>query len=480
MPMSETAPLLSRPTIAFPTISDALLRLDEHVDRAYIEDLCPRDVADICSGIAFRLVVLLQLRRRKLRPKPSSDIWNHWTEMTANESDINRIDEQILNAWDLFLNEYRTAAEIERVLWTSFPANAESSSEVRVVDLLDAHCPSELICHKVFILSIVNRWKHGPCPEVPPELDSVSRISLRYDAMCTPRVLHCVDLVAHLSYFGLLVSYVMHPPYEPTDSDTGVEYIGSRKILLMVFSLSILFRPWTVFKIPTIILLIIFAIHLPAVPFAGSVGFDILLLCFVCHALQFHFPIVPSPLFLFKVHRSLPFAAFLAHGFYNIILPITLFFLPIFVLGTTWLSIALAETFFAPSSLLSFIPTPIQTRTTVLYMFFTLLVATTCSLFIFAVQGRGLDSDAAGWDAYSSKVGRTARASFARAVITYSSPYTFPAPFSLLQAVLISGPSFAAKCLGLALPFAQAEKLLWRISVGPLGFLCGLVMMLFP
>jgi len=219
---------------------------------------------------------------------------------------------------------------------------------------------------------------------------------------------------------------------------------------------------------------------LPAVPFASDVSFNFLLLAFVFHTFQLHFSSPPSPLYLFKVHHSLPFAHFLAHGFYRIIFPLALFFVPIFILGTSWLSMALADTFFTDPSFIALIPTPMQTRTTVLFMFFALIAAISCSLFIFVVQGRHLDHDTSGWDAYSSAVGLAARASFVRTVISYSSPYTFPAPFSLLQAVLITGPSFALNHLGFRLSFTQAEKILWRLTVGPVGGICAVVVALLP
>ncbi|KAJ7460563.1 hypothetical protein FB451DRAFT_1269496 [Mycena latifolia] len=465
---SETSPLLSRePTHSFPNISGALARLGDRVDRPALEELCPRDL-NICTETAFCLNVLLKLRTRKLRQKPPSDVWNHWAQMAANQNDVRQLNEQIINTWDLFLDDYRTTAEIEQVLWTSFPSEDETHGS-RVVDLLNADCPSQLICHDVVVLSLVNLWKHGPSREAVARTNSTSGIGLRYDAICTPRVLHAIDLATHLTHFGLLVSYVLHPPYEPIISRSGLDYIGPREILLMLFSSSILTRPWTMFNIPFAVTLLMFLFNLPAVPFAGSVSFDILLLSFAFHAFQFHFPLPPSPLFVFKMHRTLPFAGFLTHGV---------------LLVVYWLSMALSDTFFAPSGLIdlsSLIPTPMETRTTVLFMFFAVLVVILGSLFIFVVQGRGLDASASGWDAYSASVGRDARASFARAIISYSSPYTFPAPFSLLQAVLIRGPSFVlVNCLGFQLPFSQAEKILWRICVAPLGLVFGLVMLPLP
>ncbi|KAJ7743167.1 hypothetical protein B0H16DRAFT_1015877 [Mycena metata] len=482
MLISETTPLLSQPlATSFPNISDAVARLGEHVDRVSIADICPGETGDVCGETAFYLVVLLQLRAQKLKPKALSDVWNQWTETALNESDIQQLNERIINAWVLFLDEYRTTAEIEQVLWTSFLISDHSARRVRVVDLLTADAPSELIRHDVVMLSLVNMWKHGPSRDVASQEISPSPIGLRYDAICTPRVLHFMDLAAYLSYFGLLVSYVMQPPFEPTISQSRFHYVGAREILLMVFSSSILLRPWTIFNLPFAITLLMFLISLPAVPFAGSASFNILLICFIFHAFQFHFPRSPSPLFVFKVRHSLPFARFLTHGFYRIILPLTVFFLPIFVLGTSWLSMALAETFFVPPSLLdTLIPTPMETRTTVLFIFFALLVTVCCSLFIFVVLGRTLDPAASGWDSYSSAVGRTARASFVRAVISYSSPYTFPAPLSLLHAIFIWGPSAILPRVGIQLPFAQAEKLLWRITVGPIGLIAASILYFLP
>ncbi|KAJ7623419.1 hypothetical protein FB45DRAFT_752107 [Roridomyces roridus] len=378
----------------------------------------------------------------------------------------------------MFLDRYRTTAEIERVLWTPFPVDNTSSRTVCVVDLLNDNCPSQLICHEVVMLSLTNLWKHGPARE---NFARATGLSHRYDTVCTPRILHAMDLSAHLAYFGLLVSYVMHPPSQPVISHDGLEHVGPREILLMLLAASALTRPRLLFNIPFAITLLLFLASLPAVPFAGTFSFSVLLLCFAFHAFQLHFPGVPSPLFLLTVHHSLPFGGFLASGFVNIVYPLLLYFAPIGFLATYWLSLALADTFFMPPSS-HFSPTPIETRTTVLMMFFAMCFAVFCSLFIFVVQGRALDDNkVTPWDIYSPRIGRDARVSFLRATIAYGrAPYTFPAPFSLLQMVLVTGPSFVLGRLGFRLPFARAERLLWRILVGPVGLLFALVMLPLP
>jgi hypothetical protein len=141
MPPLETSPLLRRllsqepsnmpHSEFFPSVSHTLLRLGNRVDRVSVEDICPRTLADVCSETAFRLVVLLELRARKLRHKPDSDIWNRWAEKTATAREGDQLNEQIINTWLLFLDEYRTPTEIEQVLWTSFLVNDDSARRVR-------------------------------------------------------------------------------------------------------------------------------------------------------------------------------------------------------------------------------------------------------------------------------------------------------------------------------------------------------------
>ncbi|KAJ6625011.1 hypothetical protein B0H10DRAFT_2005340 [Mycena sp. CBHHK59/15] len=460
MPASETSPLLDRESSqTFPDISGVLSRLGDRVDRVSVEEFCPRGVGDVCKETAFRLIVLLQSRAR-LRQQPSSDIWNHWAQTKANAAELDRLSEQVNNVWVSFLDEYRTTGEIEQVLWTPFNVS-QGGRTVRVVDLLDADCPSELIAHDLIILSLANLWKHGPSPD-----ETVLRPA------CTPRVLHAIDLATHLAYFGLLVSYVMHPPSRPIIFRAILEYVGPREILLMVFSSSIFVRSWTLFNAPFVITLLMFLSCLPSVPFPENASFNVLLLCLALHILQFHLPRAPSPLFLFKPYHTLPFAVFLAKGFSRLIFPIA----PISSRCSFW-------TFFTTPTLTIFTllaPTPMQTRTTVLFGFSGLIVAIGCSLFIFAVYGRGLDTPVSQWDTYSSTVGRKARVAFVRTVVSYATPYTFPAPFSLLQAVLISWPSFVFTRLGFRLPFAQAEKVLWRMFVGPVGLLFAVIMLLMP
>ncbi|KAF7370809.1 hypothetical protein MSAN_00714400 [Mycena sanguinolenta] len=464
MPPLETSPLLGRQPVPngtlpepFPSVSATLLRLGNRIDRISIDGVCPRS-ADVCSESAFRLVVLLELRTRILRRKPNPDIWNRWTDKAAIADDVHQLNEQVASAWVLFLDEYRSPQEIEQVLWTSFLVNDDSIHRVRVVDLLNVDSPSQLICHDVVMDSLVDLWKHGHSRNLPSQMDSSSSIGSRYDSFSTPRALHLIELVTHLAYFGLLVSYVMHPPYEPTISDTSLEYVGAREILLMVFSASILIRPWTLFTVHFAITLLTFLFSLPTVPFASGL----------------HMSSPPSPLYLFKADVTLPFAHFIANGFYHIIFPLVLYFVPIFILGSSWLSMALEGHLFRRPC----------TRTTVLFVFFAMVTAISCSLFIFVVQGRHLDPDDSGWDAYSAKVGLAARASFVRTVISYSSPYTFPAPFSLLQALIITGPSLICDHLGRRLgfqpSFAQAQKILWRLNVGPFGLVSALVVALLP
>jgi hypothetical protein len=73
------------------------------------------------------------------------------------------------------------------------------------------------------------------------------------------------------------------------------------------------------------------------------------------------------------------------------------------------------------------------------------------------------------WDRYSEAVGLEARKYFVRAVIAYSTPHTFPPPLNLLPLVL-QLPSATLRTHGdPSSALAVLERLLWRITVGPVG-----------
>ncbi|CAK5267352.1 unnamed protein product, partial [Mycena citricolor] len=244
MSHDESAPLLANdtPHPTFPTISEALMRLDNNIGWANVNEVCPADT-DRSRETAFRMVVLLALRTHKLRQQPDTDMWNRHQHDISTTDIVNSLDGLALQTWSTFLEDYRSAAEIEQVLWSPFVVDDLTPQSLRVVDLLCTTEPecSPLVCHDLVVLSIIHTWKHGFS-------SGRTEIGARYEAMSTPRALHLIDLITHLAYFGLLVSYVMRPPPEPLTNETSrPNYIGAREILLILFSGSILTRTWNAF-----------------------------------------------------------------------------------------------------------------------------------------------------------------------------------------------------------------------------------------
>jgi hypothetical protein len=80
------------------------------------------------------------------------------------------------------------------------------------------------------------------------------------------------------------------------------------------------------------------------------------------------------------------------------------------------------------------------------------------------------------WDRYSEAVGLEARKYFVRAVIAYSSPHTFPPPLNLLP-LFLQLPSATLRTHGdPSSALAVLERLLWRMTVGPVGLILSLLL----
>jgi hypothetical protein len=91
-----------------------------------------------------------------------------------------------------------------------------------VVDLLNAECPSDLICHDVVVLSLTNLWKNGSsCRAV----DSTAQIGLRYDSLCTPRLV-TFSISVHLQFLTNVqvpsISLTLPPTWRISDSSSAM------------------------------------------------------------------------------------------------------------------------------------------------------------------------------------------------------------------------------------------------------------------
>jgi hypothetical protein len=249
--------------------------------------------------------------------------------------------------------------------------------------------------------------------------------------------------------------------------------IGMRELLLILFPITALVCPWSSGTIPFLLAFLAFASCLPSVPLPGDLSFDALLVVFAIHVWQLHFPRTPSPIFLLPFDSALPLCTLLWHSISRALYPILKVFLPVLVLTWFLLYLSLADTFLQLHHLHG---SPIDTRIAFFVLFLVELLVLIPSLFIPVLippTTSSVDNPGVGLDRYSTPVGLDARKAFLRAVMTYASPHYFPTPVHVLR-LLIRLFSVVLRPINLPPGYSvEAEKLLWRVVVGPVAAVIG-------
>ncbi|KAL4267622.1 hypothetical protein AB1N83_002151 [Pleurotus pulmonarius] len=433
-------------------MSEVTALLDRHITP---DDLCPHDIADAPSEVrlAYTLIVLLRLRQLRLHKQPrTNNLWELWKELEENANDVELLDAHIASAWSLFVSEYHNAVEIEDALWIAFPEDhSKDSRRLRVVDFLyNEDGPRALVTHRLVQLSLLRRWKLGPFPEDTFASISPRIILDRYDNLGTPRIYHILDNVCVAIYMFLLVSYLLYPPIVSiVDAPQVSSDYGLREVLIVILSLSLALRSWSMVAIPPLLAFCAFMSSLPAVPIPGSTGFFTLQLAFALQILVLHLPVPTSPLLFLDPENALPLASLFSLAIAKTAAPAFRFFFPIFTISFVLLSYSLADTFSLkimanlefPIPNLSVIPTPIETRSAFLFILVIIFISFLSSL---AILMNVLPKNCASptlerWDRYTKPVGLQARRAFIYAVVYHSSPYVFPPPFTLLHFIFRTG-----------------------------------------
>jgi hypothetical protein len=288
------------------------------------------------------------------------------------------------------------------------------------------------------------------------------------------RVVHAVDILLQLVYLALLSDYAIHPPERPIVT-SGLNLIGAREILLMIYSTASIFRPPTLLIVPFAFVAGAFLFTLPSAPFPGDTSYSILLGVLLLHVLLLHLPRTPSPNFLLSPEIALPIATLLWHEFSRTLCPCALFFLPATILASLFLSVALEDSIPRfPTSLMLAELAPMETRVAFSFLLIILILLTMSSAVLLVLfSGSSISSRQVGsWDRYSVTVGLRARRIFATAVATYSVPYYFPPPFNLFQILFVHTPRTLVQSFGWQVsPVAeQIERFLWYSTTGPLAF----------
>jgi hypothetical protein len=285
---------------------------------------------------------------------------------------------------------------------------------------------------------------------------------------------HAVDILLQLVYLALLSDYAIHPPERPIVT-SGLNLIGAREILLMIYSTASLFRPPTLLVVPFAFVAGAFLFTLPSTPFPGDTSYSFLLGALLLNVLLLHLPRTPSPNFLLSPEIALPIATLLWHEFSRTLSPCVLFFLPATILASLFLSIALEDSIPRfPTTLMLVELAPMETRVAFSFLWIILLLLMISSAVLLVLfSGSSISSRQVGsWDRYSVAVGLRARRIFATAVATYSVPYYFPPPFNLLQILFVHIPQILVQSFGWKVsPVAgQIERILWYSTTGPLTF----------
>ncbi|KAH0590515.1 hypothetical protein H2248_000662 [Termitomyces sp. 'cryptogamus'] len=477
MDSDENTPLLSSnapfgPAAQFPSIHVAsrhVAALD--VNQIRFEDIVNDFVfEDHPTQVSFALAVLLHLRKKKKEIHPSDDLYGLWLAHKANLRDVDTLENLLTDIWTLFLAEYRSVRDIQTALWTSFLVQDDGENgnmdTRRVVDFLaEPDSPDSLLSHPLISAVIERVWIHGTKNEDP----RIAGLLTRYDALSTPRAIHFIDWLAHITFLVFLFHYLLYPIEQPHTSGgwSWYEY-GPREVSLVLLALSFGIHSRSFVNISALLVPISFLTSLPSAPHPESFSFIFLQWAAFLQPLGLNFPHPPSHLFLFQHRRSLPLAVLINRALSRILYPVSLFFFPLLLLATYLLSLSLADAFLR-NSFQDVMPPPLETRFTFLCFFVTVLVLLLASISVLAISTSPAHNSVDLWDRYSTDVGRSARKINANVVSSYSTSYIFPPPFNLIHIVVVWIPRKVATLSGYHYPILDIlERVVWRIFVGPL------------
>jgi len=287
--------------------------------------------------------------------------------------------------------------------------------------------------------------------------------------------LHAIELVGHLFFLILLISYTLHPPNKPV---VYAEFIGWGEGVLIFLSIALSLQKPSFLNIPFYLTLFAFLFALPSVPFLESASFSLMLISVFILLFQFHLLRTPSPLFLFSRSHTLPFVTFLHHGVLRTIGSLLLFFLPAFLVPV----LSLADVPYPPFRLQrAMITTPIDVQIAYLYLLSVVITVFIICFFITIPLSVSYTSSTDTWDRYSVAIGNAARATFFREVVKYSQSYYFPSPFNCVHLIFIRIPTLAFRTFRVA-PAAMEgfERMVWRITVGPFAAVTKLLTIPLP
>lgn len=419
--------------------------------------------------IAFLLLVRLHYNESQYNTlNDSSDIWENWQHARAASTvaeDTGRRASEILNQ---FLLDHSSSSAIQTVFWTAFPLEDTGHATTRVINMLaEDHTPPELLTHPIVDAVVMKCWKDGMA--AGSVQDHGSSVTGRFDALSTPRALHCIDVLGRLFFMGSLIHYLLYPPH--FHITLGQNEQGTREMILTFISAASLARRWSTHTLPAMLVFPAFVTTLPSVPLPGNVSFSVLHTALLLQLVLLHLPNSPSLPAMVKPESAIPLSTLFSRGATRIVIPVALFFFPVLLLATFLVSASLVDT---PLSVLtnSLEVSPMDSRFSFFFLFITVIMTLLGGLGVTLVMFPTLSSSTIStsrWDRYSREIGLHARRSFVEALVQYE-PYYFPVPFNLLQ-LIVRVPCMVFSGLGHPVtPYIKSmERVLWRFSVGLIG-----------
>lgn len=146
--MDETTPLLDNSDVPGPLpavravvrIRDPSFSLNSLIDSANYQIQTCR-LSDSSIQTAFTLVVLLQSRTDRLLEKLDPEILEDWSWRGEINEELKALQSRIDDVWEKYLQtDPRTARDIQKVLWTSFPCEEGKPKTIRGTLIL-LKCP---------------------------------------------------------------------------------------------------------------------------------------------------------------------------------------------------------------------------------------------------------------------------------------------------------------------------------------------------
>lgn len=221
---SESTPLLRSPFASLPCIRPIIDRLlarsntTPTADHILAQFPSHRDLTP-SHRTSFVLITLLQIGS-DAKNHPGRDrsliLWDAWDYHINAELVAEHCSSHVLEVWSDFIRVPRSNADLDALLWTTFPLGEDRSAgvcrmfsnlslkpdpqrsltPVPVVDFLCQTFGEGLLVHPLILSTISRTWKRGRVVTLPLNASFSARFFHRAKSLGTPRYAFCLLLLS--------------------------------------------------------------------------------------------------------------------------------------------------------------------------------------------------------------------------------------------------------------------------------------------